>query len=66
VAQDTDKWRALVKAVMNIWVLQNARKFSNGCTTGGLSSSAQLHIVSLVNIYTGCTQMATPYLILNT
>jgi hypothetical protein len=27
LAQDTDKWRVLVKAVMNIWVLQNVGNF---------------------------------------
>jgi hypothetical protein len=27
LAQDTDKWGALVSAVMNLWVPQNAGKF---------------------------------------
>jgi hypothetical protein len=45
MAQDRDKWRAL-KAIMNLWVLQNARKLSNGYTTDGISTSAQLHRVS--------------------
>jgi len=27
VAQDGDKWRALVNAVMNIWVVCNATNF---------------------------------------
>jgi hypothetical protein len=32
-------------AVKNPRGPKNAGKFSSGCTTGGLSSSAQLHIV---------------------
>jgi hypothetical protein len=46
LAQARNKWRALVNTVMNLRVLQNAGKLSSGCTIGGLSSSAQLHIVS--------------------
>jgi hypothetical protein len=46
LAQDKDKWRVLVNVFMNLRVPQNAGKLSSGLTTGGLSSSAQLHGVS--------------------
>jgi hypothetical protein len=38
-----------VNMVMNRQVQLNAEKLSSGSTTGGLSSSAQLHIVCFFN-----------------
>jgi hypothetical protein len=35
-----------VKAVMNLWVPLNVGKLASGCTTCGLSSDTQLHVVS--------------------
>jgi hypothetical protein len=46
LAQDRKRGRALVNSVLNLRVPKNAGKLSNGLTTGGLSSSAQLHRVS--------------------
>jgi hypothetical protein len=46
LAKDTNRWRALVNSVLNIWVPYSAGKLSSGPTTGSLSSSAHLRIVS--------------------
>jgi hypothetical protein len=43
LAQDGEQWRALVNEVMNLPVLLNSGKLSNGYKTCGLSSSVQLH-----------------------
>jgi hypothetical protein len=46
LAKDSNRWRALVNSVLNLRVPRNAGKLSSGLTSSGLSSSAQLHIVS--------------------
>jgi hypothetical protein len=42
LALNSDSWRALVNAVMNLQVHWNAGKFSSGCTTRVLSSGTLL------------------------
>jgi hypothetical protein len=46
LAQDSNRWRALMNSVLNLRVPRNAGKLSSGLTSGGLLSSAQLHRVS--------------------
>jgi hypothetical protein len=46
LAQDRAQWRVLVNTVMNLQVPLNAGKFLNGCTTGSLSRTAELNVVT--------------------
>jgi hypothetical protein len=56
LAQDSNRWRALVKSVLNLWVPWNAGKLSSGLTSGGLSSNARLYRVSYpVIVLWGCS-----------
>jgi hypothetical protein len=50
LAQDGDKWRALVNVVMNPLGFLKYWEILSGCTTGGTTSSAQLHRVSYLEV----------------
>jgi hypothetical protein len=43
LAQDRDRWMALVSRVMNLLVRKNAGRFLSSCKIGGFSRRAQLH-----------------------
>jgi hypothetical protein len=46
LAKDRNRWGALVNSLLNLRVPWNAGKLSSGPASSGLSSSAQLHVVS--------------------
>jgi hypothetical protein len=50
VAQDRDKWKALVNMVMNLQIPSNFGKFFCSCKTGSFSIRAQLHGVNKVKV----------------
>jgi hypothetical protein len=43
LAHDRERWRALVKTVMNLRIPRNTVKFLSSCTIGSSSRRAQLH-----------------------
>jgi hypothetical protein len=47
LAQDTDRWSAVVNAVMNLWIPQNAGNFLTSRGPVSFSGRTQLHGVSL-------------------
>jgi hypothetical protein len=46
MAQDRDRWKALLNTVMNLRVALNIGKFISSCATGGFSRRTQFHEVS--------------------
>jgi hypothetical protein len=46
LAQDRNRWRALMNSVLNLRIPRNAGKLWSGLTSSGLSTSVQLHTIS--------------------
>jgi len=46
LAQDSDRWQALVNEVMNLWVPSNVRNLLTSCEPVGFSRRILLHGVS--------------------
>jgi hypothetical protein len=51
LAQDREHWRALVIAVMKLWVSREAEKLLSSCTTGGPKRRIQLNVVSYTDVF---------------
>jgi hypothetical protein len=54
IAQDRDKWKAVVNMAMNHRLPYNFGKFFSSCTTGNSSKRSQLREASLVQEYLLC------------
>jgi hypothetical protein len=50
LAQDRDRWRALVNTMLHLRVSENVRMLMSSWTTGGLTRGILLHSVSYLSI----------------
>jgi hypothetical protein len=46
LAQDRNKWPAVLKAVMNLWIAQNVESLVSSCRATSFLSRTQLHAVN--------------------